>query len=172
VSLKKSVFHQEEVEFLGYIFKTSRVTMSDRNVKSVQNCAHSRSVNEVQIFIGFANFIRRFIKDYSKVCKPRTERLKGSPKDFHWGKEQEGAFDMLKKRLTTAPILSHFYTGRRMVVETALSDFVLGCVLSQYQGRGLHPVAFHSRKVKSAERNYKVHDKGFRAIMEAFNEWK
>ena len=55
VSLKKSVFHQDEVEFLGYIVKTSGVTMSDRKVKSVQNWAHPRSVKEVQIFIGFAN---------------------------------------------------------------------------------------------------------------------
>jgi len=56
VSLKKSVFHQEEVEFLGYIVKTSGVTMSDRKVKSVQNWAHPRLVKEVQIFLGFANF--------------------------------------------------------------------------------------------------------------------
>jgi len=58
VSLKKSVFHQEEVEFLGYIVTTSGVTMSDRKVKSVQNWAHPRLVKEVQIFIGFTNFYR------------------------------------------------------------------------------------------------------------------
>jgi len=84
VSLKKSVFHQEEVEVLGYILKTSGVTMSDRKVNSVQNWEHPRSVKEVQIFLGFANFYRRFIKDFSKVCKPITETLKGSIKDFHW----------------------------------------------------------------------------------------
>jgi len=87
VSLKKSVFHQEEVEFLGYIVKTSGVTMSDRKVKSVQNWAHTRLVKEVQKFIGFANFYRRFIKDFSKQCKPITETSKGNPKDFHWGRE-------------------------------------------------------------------------------------
>jgi len=62
VSLKKSVSHQDEVEFLGYIVKTSGVTMSDRKVKSVQNWAHPRSVKEVQIFIGFANLYRTTIK--------------------------------------------------------------------------------------------------------------
>jgi len=72
VSLKKSVFHQEEGEFLGYIAKTSGVTMSDRNMKSVQKWAHPRSVKEVQIFIGFANFYPPFIKDFSKVCRPIT----------------------------------------------------------------------------------------------------
>ena len=153
VSLKKSVFHQDEVKFLGYIVKTSGVTMSDRKVKSVQNWAHPRSVKEVQIFIGFANLYRRFIKDFSKVCKPITETLKGNPKDFHGRREQEEAFEELKKRFTTAPILSHFYPGRKMAVETDASDFALGCVLSQYQGRRLHPVAFHSQKLNSSERN-------------------
>jgi len=146
--------------------------MSDRKVKSVQNWAHPRSVKEVQIFIGFANFYGRFIKDFSKVCKPITETLKGNPKDFHWGREQEEAFEELKKRFTTAPILSHFYPGRKTVVKTDASDFALGCVLSQYQGRRLHPVAFHSRKLNSAERNYEIHDKELLAIMEAFKEWK
>ena len=143
VSLKKSVFHQKEDEFLGYIVKTSGVTMSDRKVKSVQNWAHPRSVKEVQIFIGLANFYRRFIKDFSKVCKPITETLKGNPKDFHWGREPKEGLEELKKRLTTAPILSHFYQGRKTGVSTDASDFALGCVLSQYQGRRLHLGAFH-----------------------------
>jgi len=172
VSLKKSVFHQHEVEFLGYIVKTSGVTMGDRKVKSVQNWAHTGSVKEVQIFIGFANFYRPFIKDFSKVCKPITKTLKGSPKDFHRGREQEEAFEGLKKRFTTAAILSHFYPGTRTVVERDASNFVLGCVLSQYQARRLHPVAFHSRNLNSAERNYEIHDKELLGIMEAFKEWK
>jgi len=172
VSLKKSVFHQEEVEFLGYIVKTSGVTMSDRKVKRVQNWAHLRSVNEVQIFLGFANFYRRFIKDFSQVCKPITVTLKGNPKDFHWGREHEEAFEELKKRFATAAILSHFYPGRKTVVEIDASDFALGCVLSQYQGRRLLPRAFHSRKLNSAQRNYEIHDKELLAIMDAFKEWK
>jgi len=172
VSLKKSVFHQEEVEFLGSIVKRSGVTMSDRKVRSVQSWAHSRSVKEVQIFIGFANLYRRFIKDFSKVCKPITETLKGNPQDFHWGREQEEAFEESKKRFTMAPILSHFYPGRKTVVETDTSDFPVRCVLSQYEGRRLHPVAFHSRKLNSAERNYEIHDTELLAIMEAFKEWK
>ena len=91
VSLKKLVFHQDEVEFRGYIVKTSGVTMSDRKVKIVQNWAHPRSVKELQSFTGFANFYRRFMKDFSKLLKPITETLKGNPKDFHWGREQEEA---------------------------------------------------------------------------------
>ena len=166
-----SVFHKEEVEFLGDIVKTTGVTISNRKVKSIRDWAHPRSVKEVQIFIGFANFYTRFIKDFSKIWKPITETLKGDPRAFRWGREQEEAFKELKERFTRAPVLSHFYPGRKTVVETDASDFRLGCVLSQYQGRRLHPVAFHSRKLNPAERNYKIHDKELLAIMEAFKEW-
>jgi len=58
------------------------------------------------------------------------------------------------------------------VVETEASDFALGYVLSQYQGRRLHPVAFHSRKLNSAERNYEIHDKQLLAIIDVFKELK
>ena len=141
-------------------------------MKSVQNWAHPRSVKEVQIFIGFTNFYRRFIKDFSKVCKAITETLKGDQKNFHWRRVQEEGFEELKKRFTTAPILSHFYPGRRTVVETDASNLALGCVLSQSQGRRLHPVAFHSRKINNTERNYEIHDKELLAMMKAFKEWK
>jgi len=98
--------------------------------------------------------------------------LQGNPKDFHWGREQEEGFEELKRRFTTAPILSHFDPGRKTVVETDASHLMLSWVLSQYQGKRLHPVAFHSRKLNTAERNYEIHDKELIAIMETFREWK
>jgi len=57
------------------------------------------------------------------------------------------------------------------VVETDASDFALGCVLSQFKDKRLHPVAFHSRKLNPAERNYEIHDKELLSILEAFEEW-
>jgi len=127
-------------------------------------------VKEVQTFIGFANFYRRFIKGVRKICKLITEILKGNPKDFSWGTEQEEAFEQLKGRFTTEPILAHFYPKRETVVETDASDFALECVLSQFLDGRLHPVAFHSRKQIQAEWNYKIHEKELLAIWEALTE--
>jgi len=107
-----------------------------------------------------------------KICKPITETLKGNPGDFSWGNEQEEAFEELKRRFTTAPILAHFYPETETVVQTDASDFALGCVLSQFLDRKLHPVAFHSQKLSPAKRNYEIHDKELLAILEAFTEWK
>ena len=76
VSLKKSVFHVYTVESLGYMVGKSGVTMSERKVESIVNWNAPRLVKDVQIFIGFANFYRRFIENLCEVCKPITDMLK------------------------------------------------------------------------------------------------
>src|SRR5437588_5767592 len=88
VNVKKAVFHTQEVEFLGYIVNTEGVKMSEKKVKVIREWKAPTSVKEVQIFIGFANFYRRFIKDFSGICAPITETLKGDPKQFYWGESQ------------------------------------------------------------------------------------
>jgi len=76
VSVKKSLFHVDTVKFLGYIIGKSSVPMSEKKVESILNWRAPRSAKEVQSFIGFANFYRRFIENFSKVCKPITGTLK------------------------------------------------------------------------------------------------
>ena len=76
LSTTKSVFHVTEVEFLGYIVGVNGVTMSERKVQRIKDWKHPRSAKEVQIFIGFANFYRRFIKDFSKICNQSPRHLK------------------------------------------------------------------------------------------------
>jgi len=148
--------------------------MSEKKVESILNPRAPRSAKDVQIFIGLANFYRRFIENFSKVCKPITDTLKtkGGKHLWFWGEEQDKAFEELKQRFTSAPILGHFYPHRKTVIERDASDFALGCIVSQYLGKRLHPVAFHSRKLKDAERNYEIHDNELLAILEAFREGK
>ena len=122
--------------------------------------------------MGFVNFYQRFIKNFSAICTPITELTKGDPRKFVWGKKQQDAFEELKRHFTSAPILCHFHPDHETVVETDASDYALGCILSQFEGKRLHPVAFHSRKMNSAERNYDIHDKKLLAILVAFMEWR
>ena len=98
ISLKKSVFHVDKVEFLGYIVGKDRVTMSKKKVESILSWKAPQSVKEVQIFIGFANFYGRFIENFSNVCKPITDTLKtkGDKKLWSWGPEQDKDFEELK----------------------------------------------------------------------------
>ena len=158
------------MDFLGYVVATDGATMNEKKVESIKSWKAPFSVKYIQIIIGFANFYRRFIKDFSAICTPITNLLKGHFKKFSWGKEQQEAFEDLKRRFISAPILCHFYSDLNTVVETDARDYALGCILSQFHGNRLHPVAFHSRKLSPAERNYDIHDKEVLAIVVAFME--
>jgi len=119
----------------------------------------SAMVKNIQIFIWFANFYQRFIKNFSAIGTQRTNLLKVHQKKFFLSKEQQEAFDGLKCRFIWAPTLCHFYSELDMVVETDASDYLQGCILSEVYGERLHPVTFHSRKPSPPERNYDGHNK-------------
>jgi hypothetical protein len=159
-SIKKSVFHASEVEYLGYHIPKLGIAMSPEKVQTIRNWAPPRSVKHVQQFLGFANFYRRFIEGFSKVARPLTELTKKDknaqnvkhPKNaknasFVWTEECQQAFDRLKALFTEAPILEYFHPKKPTVVETDASDFALGAVLSQMQPESsrLHPVAYYSQ---------------------------
>ena len=151
ISLEKRVFHVKTVDFLGYVVATDGVTMNEKKVETIKAWKPPTSVREVQIFMGFANFYRRFINFFSDICTPITNLTKGDKTKFVWGKDQQEAFEYLKRCFTTAPILCHFHPDRDTVVETDASDYALGSILSQFQEKRLHPVAFHAHKLNSAE---------------------
>jgi len=173
LSAEKCEWRKEEVEFLGYIVGREGIKMSEEKIKGVLEWKSPTSLVEVQQFLGFANFYRRFIQDYSRVARPLTELTKGDGKDWKWTNEAEQAFKELKMRFTTAPILAHFEPERPAIVETDASDFALGAVLSQRDDDNrLHPNAFHSRKFTPAEINYEIHDKELLAIVDSFKHWR
>ena len=141
--------------------------MSPEKVKDVLAWASAKGVKDVQIFMGFANFYRRYILNFSGVCKPITDTLKLKGKNFAWGPQQEEAFTKLKQAITSGPILRHFHPTQPIQLETDASNFALGGILSQKHEGRMHPVAFHSRKFSPAECNYDIHDKEMLAIVKA-----
>jgi len=170
---EKCTWSAQEVEFLGYVIGRKGVEMSPGKIEAVLAWETPRSVTEVQSFLGFANFYRRFIQDYSRVARPLTELTRKTDKEWSWTPEAGKAFQELKERFTSAPILAHFDAQQPEVIETDASDFTIGAVLSQRDDKGrLHPVAFHSRKFQPAEINYEIHDKELLAIVDAFKHWR
>jgi len=146
--------------------------MDQAKVDAVLSWQQATSLTETQSFLGFANFYRRFIKDYSRIARPLTELTKKTRK-WVWNGEAGKAFEELKKRFTTAPILAHFDPAKPVIIETDASGFAIGAVLSQRDDENrLHLVAFHSRKFQPAEMNYKIHDKELLAVVDAFKHWR
>jgi len=162
------------VKYLRFIIGTNGVRMDPEKVACVLDWQTSGNVTDIQCFLGFANFYRRFIRDYSKVVSPLTSLMKkegGKYVLFLWGPAQQKAFEDLKKAFTTALILHHFDYDHEIVVETDASDYLSASILSQYDDEGtLHPVAFSSKKHSPTECNYQIYDKELLAIVRAFKE--
>jgi len=151
----------------------SGVNMTEKRLRvSILDWIPPQSVKDVRIFIGFSNFYRRFIENFAKLCKPITDTLKtkGGKHSWFWVEEQNMAFKEFKERFTSAPSLAHFYPDQETVIEPDARYCALGGILSQYLGKRLHPVAFHSLKLNDGERKYEIHDKELLAILEAFCE--
>jgi len=179
VSPEKCVWKTHKVEFLGYVIGRNGIRMNQDKVEAILSWQPPTSLTETQAFLGFANFYRHFVKDYSKVARRLTELTKKTGK-WSWNEDGMGrAFEELKKRFTTAPILAHFDPTKPVIIETDTSDFAIGAVLSQRDDENrLHPVAFHSREFQPAEINYEIHNKELLAmkellaIVDAIKHWR
>ncbi|KAK3557853.1 hypothetical protein QTP86_003254 [Hemibagrus guttatus] len=132
------------------------------------------NVRELQRFLGFANFYRRFIRNYSSVAGPLTSLLRGKPKRLAWTDQARAAFQQLKESFTSAPILRHPDPDLPFVEEVDASSKGLGAVLSQRHGEPgkLHPCAYYSRRLTAAECNYDVGNRELLAIKAAREEWR
>ena len=170
--IAKCEFHVQEVKYLGLIVGTNSIRMDPCKVSAVVNWLQPKNVKDVQSFLGFANFYRRFIKDFVKQATPLTKLTK---KDipFVWDETCARAFQDLKNAFTSAPILRHFDPDKPSTVECDSSDYVNAGCLSQPDENGvLHPVAFFSRRLTLTECNYDIYDKELMAIVRAFEEWR
>jgi hypothetical protein len=148
------------------------IFMDKSKVETIQCWATPSSVKDVQRFLGFADFYRRFIKGYSKIATLLIT-LTCKDKPFSWNPTTQAAFDTLQMAFTSAPILIHPDPAKPFIVETDALDFALGAILSQFGIDGLlHPIAFYSWKLTIAEINYQVYDKELLAIIMTFEQWR
>jgi len=125
-------------------------------------------VKDVESFLGFANFYRHFIQNFSHTAK-LLNKLKGK-KEWKWEEEHQQAFVELKDKITSQPALSLLKREGKFRVETDASGHTIEGVLSQEQDRKWKPIAFLSRTMQPAERNYEIYDKELLAIVEALTK--
>jgi len=116
VSAEKCAWRKQEVEFVGYLIGREGITMSPEKIEAVLVWKSPTSLVEVQQFLGFANFYRRFIENYSKVARPLTELTKKTEEKWTWTREAELSFQELKRLVTSAPILAHFNPQKTVIV--------------------------------------------------------
>ena len=151
-----------------------------RTIKEWENYP-PRSYRDLQVLLGFCNFYRRFIRQYSAIARLLTLLLKGSKNgrksgDFskEQGSVQHQAFLSLLGAFQTVLLLRHYDPKLPIRLEVDASDVVLGRVLSQlqYNTQKQYPIAFFSKQFKGAEVHYATPDKELMAIVECFKHWR
>jgi len=129
---------------------------------------------EVQAFLGFANYYRRFILNYSSKARPLTELTKDIT--FSWGEAQQTVFDELRQCFLSAPILTQFDRTLESIVETDASNQAISGILSQYHVlnsiKKVYPVEYHAKTFMATQRNWPIHDKELFAIVDSFRKWR
>ena len=125
-----------------------------------------KSVKDVQKFLGLANYYRQFVKDFARIAKPLHEMTRKEMK-WSWGERQQRVFKELKQRFTTELVLVTPDLDKEIRVEANASDFATREVLSmKCEDERWRPVAYISKSLNEAKRNYKIHDKEMLAIIQ------
>ena len=168
----KCEFGRRELGFLGHRLSADGVAVDPRKVQSILEWATPTSCTEVRRFTGLANYYRRFVEGYVEVAAPLTAL--GSPTArFVWSPAAQASFDALKLALSTAPVLRTFDPRRRSVLTTDASGLAVAAILTQPDDEGhQHPVAYESRKLTVAERNYPAHVLELLAVVHALRVFK
>ena len=163
---EKCVFHQPEVEYLGMIIGHGQVKMDHAKISAISNWPTPKTVKQEQSFLGFANFYRRFIKNFSKIALPLTTLTK---KDitWNWTTDQQNSFKFDHRSPPLNP--SSPYQNRQDNFE--LRPTAIGAILSQKQNEKWHFLTYFSKSLNETQRNYEIHGKEMLAIILALKEW-
>ncbi|XP_073051278.1 uncharacterized protein [Primulina eburnea] len=155
------------VAFLGHIVSKEGIFVDPSKIESIKQWSIPKTVSEVRSFLGLAGYYRRFIADFSKIALPLTSLTRKATK-FEWTIECQQAFQTLKDKLTSAPVLVLPCGTEDFVVYTDASKQGLGAVLMQRE----KVIAYASRQLKDYEKSYPTHDLELAAVVFALKIWR
>ena len=170
--VKKCQFEEEKVSYLGMILTPGHIEMDPIKVAGIADWPTPTKVKDVQSFLGFANFYRKFIAGYAEIAKP-LDNLKRKDQKWEWTKECDQAFNTLKQRFLSKPILQIPDKSKPFVLETDASKYASGAILLQEDSNGdLKPCGYISKGFNPAEQRYQIYDRELLAIIRALKTWR
>ncbi|KAJ9530991.1 hypothetical protein QJQ45_001002 [Haematococcus lacustris] len=174
--LSKCEFGRSQTQFLGHIITSTGIACDPNKVVAINSWPVPTTVHEVRSFLGLANYYRRFVNNFSTIAEPLTALTQADGHDKQgkvtWTSAQQSAFDALKHALTSAPILIAPDPTQPYTLRCDASGIGIGAVLSQGTGPAERVVAYHSRKLLPAERNYPTHEQELLSLVEALKVWR
>jgi hypothetical protein len=167
----KCEFFATKMSFLGHVVDGDGIHMDPDKVKAIVDWPAPKNVGELRSFLGLAGYYRKFVQHFSKLALPLSALLQKDT-SYVWNEECMRAFAQLKAALAAEPVLITPNDRLPYVVVTDASGFAIGATLCQDQGHGLQPIAYMSKKMLPAERNYPVHEQELLAVVCALKEWR
>ena len=166
---KKCDMFQTQVNYLGHVLDKTGTSPDPIKIEAIGEWERPNTVTQVRSFTAFCNYYRKFLKKFAEVAKP-LYRLTSKGVNITWGKEHEGAFQLLKMRLLQALILAFPNFRHHFVIDTDASETAFGAVLSQIIDGEERPIAFESRVLSKTEVNYATTKREALGIVQAM-QW-
>ncbi|GJS81418.1 putative reverse transcriptase domain-containing protein [Tanacetum coccineum] len=163
----KCEFWIPKVQFLGHVIDSEGIHVDPAKIESIKDWTSPKSPTEIRQFLGLAGYYRRFIEGFSRIAKPMTKLTQKKVK-FEWGDKQEAAFQLLKRKLCSAPILALPEGSEDFIAYCDASKKGLGAVLMQRE----KVISYASRQLKIHEKNYTTHDLELGAVVFALKIWR
>ncbi|VDI54419.1 Hypothetical predicted protein [Mytilus galloprovincialis] len=168
----KCHFAAKQVKYLGHIISEHGIQVDKSKTVAVSEYPIPKSVKQLRSFLGMCNYYRKFIQNYSKICSSLTTLLKKDVK-FDWTTKQDDAFNTLKQKLTSAPILAFPDFEKEFFLSIDASDSAIGYVLGQKHHEGLEKViAYGGRGLRDQEKRWHINHKEGLALIEAIKTFK
>ena len=164
LNIDKCEFFVQKIKYLNLTITIDDIKMNLKKIETIMNWKVSRNFNDVQIFLEFANFYRKFIMRYFKLVDSLTKLIKITTKNFvySWNLEdfEKVVFNALKQTFTTISIFQHFDFDKKIWIESDVFDYVATIVFPQIKFNDkLHFIAFMFKRMFSTKCNYKIYDK-------------
>ncbi|GJS17904.1 putative reverse transcriptase domain-containing protein, partial [Tanacetum coccineum] len=156
-----------KVQFRGYVIDSKGTHVDPAKIESIKDCASPKSPTDIRQFLGLVGYYRRIIEGFSKIVKSITKLTQKKVK-FDWGDKQEAAFQLLKEKLCSAPILALPEGAENFIIYCDASHKGLGDVLMQNK----KVIAYASCQLMIHEKNYTTHDLELGAIAFALKIWR
>ncbi|GJW42402.1 putative reverse transcriptase domain-containing protein [Tanacetum coccineum] len=163
----KCEFWIPKVQFLEHVIDSKGIHVDPAKIESIKDWASPKNPAEIRQFLGLTRYYRRFIEGFSKIAKSMTKLTQKNVK-FDWGEKEETAFQLIKQKLCSAPILALPKGSENFIVYCDASHKGLGVVLMQNE----KVIAYASRQLKIHEENYTTHNLELRAVVFALKMWR
>jgi len=153
VKPSKCEFFKTQIQFLGHMVSAQGIQPLPEKVQAIHDWPKPHCLRDVRAFYGLASYYRKFVKGFANIAEPLTRLTKKGTK-FIWTDDAQNAFEKLKQAVIEASTLSFPYPDVPCILDTDASDVAIGAVLSQVIGGEERPIAFFSRIMNAAQKNY------------------